>query len=820
MRRISFVWFVLALLPGAGPAVAQVPDRPGDASRPGGEVAGRVVDVQGEPLAGASVAIRSPADSSIVTGAVIREDGGFRIQGLGPGTYYAYVTLIGYAAHRSEEFTVGPDWPRADLGTIRMATSHVEADEIQVTVERPTITLEPDRNTYLAREVAPAAATATEVLESVPSVQVDADGKVSLRGSENVAVQINGRPAPVGGEQLATYLQTLPAAGIDRVEVIPTPSARHDPEGMAGIINIVMKQNTDLGTSGGFTVGAAGAERYNLGANLGNQRGRITLFTTYGYNKNERDFLGTTDRERLDALGASLSFTEQDLTGDGSQQGHNITTTLDYRLGERDVLTNALVLNRRSFVNRTFGVYTELDESRAMTDRYARPRESDDASFLLDYTLGFKRSWEPRSHELSTELRFNRSDEEERTLLWRQPVSDPAASIELESNDVDALNRELVGQLDYTRPLGEGAKLEIGYKGSARWLDRDYVVLEDPLGSGAWAPSDLSNAFAFDEQVQAVYGVLSRGIGKWELQSGLRGEYANQDFALADENFPHDYTSLFPSGIAVYNASEATQLKLSYSRRIRRPGTRELNPFPVFFDAQNVFIGNPELDPEYTDALELGYTRSGENGSLQVTPFYRHTSDIIRFVVDTDAVVDGREVTTVRFENLATSDSWGTDVNGSFELGEWFDGFASFNVFKMVTDGGSETSLSSNAVTWSTRVNGTVQINPSLSLQAMTFYRAPMEFESGKFSSFKMSSMTLRQKLLDDRATMSLRVFDPFDVMGFRVEAGDENLVQITERDFDAREVQLTFQYSFGKPPRVQRPRPDAGQEPQGGFPQ
>lgn len=820
MRRNSSVWLVLALLAGAGPALAQVPERTGDARRPGGEVAGRVVDVQDEPLAGASVAIRIPTGSSIVAGAVIGEDGGFRIQGLPPGTYYAYVTSIGYAAHRSDEFTVGPDRPMADLGTIRLATSHIEADAIEVTVERPTITLEPDKNTYLAREVAPAAATASEVLESVPSVQVDSDGKVSLRGNENVAVQINGRPAPARGEQLATYLQTLPAAGIDRVEVIPTPSARHDPEGMAGIINIVMKQNTDLGTSGGFTVGAAGKERYNLGANVGYQRGPVTLFTTYGYNARERDFLGINDRERLDALGASLSFTEQDLTGDASNGGHNLTTTLDYALGERDVLTNALVLNRRSSDDLTFGVYTELDESRAVTDRYARPRDSDETSFLLDYTLGFKRTWEPQSHELSSELRFNRSDENELTLLWRQPVSDPEERIEIESNDVDAIEKELVGQLDYTRPLGEGAKLEVGYKGSARWLDRDYVVLEDSLGTGAWTPSDLSNAFTYDEGVQAVYGVLSRGIGKWELQGGLRGEYASTDFTLADESFPHDYTSLFPSGIASYNLSEATQLKLSYSRRIRRPGTWELNPFPVFFDAQNVFIGNPELDPEYTDAIELGYTRSGEKGSLQVTPFYRHTSDIIRFVVDTDTVIDEREVTAVQFANLATSDSWGADVNGTLELGEWFDGFASFNVFKMVTDGGSVTSLSSNAVSWSTRLNGTVQITPSLSLQAMTFYRAPMEFESGKFSSFKMSSLTLRQKLLDDRATLSLRVFDPFHVMGFRVEAGDENLVQITERDFDAREVQLTFQYSFGKPPRVQKPQPDAGQEPQGGFPQ
>ncbi|MGH7564539.1 MAG: TonB-dependent receptor, partial [Gemmatimonadota bacterium] len=401
MRHIKAVWLALALLSGAVSAAAQEPDRPA-----GGEVRGRVVDAEaGEAISGASVALWSPADSSIVTGAVAQADGSFGVQGVPPGTYYVRVTSIGYAAHRSADFTIGRDSRRADLGVIRLSRFLVEADEIQVEVERPTVTLEPDRNTYLARDIAPAATTASEVLESVPSVVVDTEGKVSLRGNENVAVQINGRPAPVRGEQLAAYLQQLPANAIDRVEVIPTPSAAEDPEGMAGIINIVMKQNAELGTSGGVTLGVATTERYNVGASFGYQRGPINLFTTYGYHNNERDISGINDRERLDALGASLSLTEQDVIETTDRQGHNLSTTLDYQLGERDVLTNSLVVNRRNSGEDAFSAYTELDASRSVTDRYARPREDEEDSFLVDYTLAFKRTWEPRSHELSTELR-------------------------------------------------------------------------------------------------------------------------------------------------------------------------------------------------------------------------------------------------------------------------------------------------------------------------------------------------------------------------------------------------------------------------------
>jgi outer membrane receptor protein involved in Fe transport len=817
MRRIRSAWIGLVLLTGAGPASAQVADGPA----PGGRVLGRVVSAEtGEPIAGASVAAWSPADSSIVTGAVAGGDGAFLVEAMPPGTYYVLISSIGYQSHRSANFTLDPASPRADLGTIRLAGSNVAAEEIQVTLERSTMTLEPDRNTYLAADIAPAAATAGEVLEAVPSVFVDTDGSVSLRGDASVAVQINGQPVPVSGDQLAAYLQQLPADAIDRVEVIPTPSARYNPEGTAGIINIVMRRNTDLGTSGGITLGAATTANYDLGANLGYQAGPITLFTTYGFNQRGREVRGFNLRELRDESGASLLSTEQDFVGDSDRRGHTLTANLEYRLGELDAVTNALSLHRRSSTDEAFSAYTELDASRSVTDRYARPREEEEESFLVDYTLGYRRAWDPRNHELSAEIRFERDTDAERTLRWRQPVSDGSSRIDLETEDVDETERELTAEVDYVRTLGESSKLETGYRGDAEWLDQEQIALEDSLGTGAWLPSPLSEAFAYREEVHAVYGVLSRRAGRFELQAGLRAEYATRDLAVAGQSFPHDYTSLFPSAIAVYSPSEATQFKLSYSRRVDRPWEGQLNPIPRFDDVQNVRLGNPELDPEYTHAFELGYTRSGALGSLQIAPYYRHTTDIIRVVLDTEDVVDGREVTSIRFANLATSDAWGTDFNGSLEIGDRFDGFASFNVFQLVTDGGPASSLSTDAVSWSARANGTLHLSPTLRLQAMTFYRAPREVEGGEISSFKRTSLTLQQELWDDRARLSLRVIDPFDTMAFRSRAGDENVIQISEREFDARALRLTFQYTFGKrPENVRRPEPDTEDEPEGIFP-
>ncbi|MBA2707783.1 MAG: TonB-dependent receptor [Gemmatimonadaceae bacterium] len=788
-----------------------------------GEVRGTVTEGESSsPLSGASVAVRSKAGSALVAGAFVKPDGSFRVQGLGPGTYVVRVTSMGFGPKTTEEFTISPASAQVNVGSIKMSRVAVALQGVEVTAERAAVTIEPDRNSYRAKDVAATATNASDVLDAVPSVQVDGEGKVSLRGNENVAIQINGRPAPIRGPQLAAYLKQIPASIVERVEVVPTPSARYDPEGMAGIINLVLKQNADLGMSGGVTVGSATAEgRYNGSGNVANQSGPWTLFSSYGFNSDDREIVGINNRERYDALRIPLLVTEQDILGQNGNVGHNFNSTVDYKLTDRDVLTNVLSLNLRNSTDNSVSAYTELNGSGSLLDRYDRIRDTDAKAFVLDYTLALKRTIEPRKHEIASEIRFNRAKDDDNTNLWRQSLASPSSRVESEDNDTDALTRQVIGQLDYTRTLALRTKLETGYKGTGRWLDRDYVVRKDALGDGNWLASNLSNDFSFDEQVQAAYGVLSHGIGKLELQGGLRAEYASRDFTLkkSSESFPFSYASVFPSAVANYKFSEATQAKVAYSRRIRRPGTQELNPFPVFFDVQNLFLGNPKLNPEYTDAIELGLTRSGQLGTLQLSPFYRRTTDIIRVNINTADTYDGREVTSVSFQNLATSNSWGTDLNGQLRLGKKFSAFSSFNVFKMVTDGGSESTLSSNAVTWSTRFNATAQVTPALTFQGSYFYRAPTKIERGEFASTQMANLSLRQKIMDDKATVSLRVVDPFNTMGMKIKTGDDNIMQFTERKFGVRAAYLTFQYNFGQAPRIRQPRPEDTQAPSTGFP-
>jgi outer membrane receptor protein involved in Fe transport len=819
----------LGLLLATGSLSAQGPG-PGGPGGPGGpppagpgEVKGTIVDAKSAaPVARASVTVRNKATSALVTGAIANANGAFRVQGLRPGAYTVRFTFLGFAP-KTQEISVTPAAPIVDVGTVQLSRVAVALGQVEVVEKQDAVTIEPDRNTYRAKDVAPSATNASQVLEATPSVTVDADGKVSLRGNENVAIQINGRPAPISGQQLGAYLKSLPAGILDRVEVVPNPSAKYDPEGMAGIINIVLKQNVDLGISAGLIVGAANRDRYNASGNFGYQAGKLTTFSNLGIFNEKRDVIGINDRLRYDATKTLFSVEEQDIDADNGFKGENFSTNVDYKLNKTDVLTNAISINHRRALDDSRNLYLEKNGTGAQTDNYLRPRDNTSKGINFDYTSALKRTFEPRKHELGLEVRANYSHDEDATALWRESLASGGApsgtQIERQSEDVDAVTKSLTAQLDYTRPVGK-SKLETGYKGNVRWLDRDYAMLKDSLGTGQWERSNLSNAFEFDEQVQAGYAVLSQPIGKLEAQAGLRAEYASRDFNLAGKNYPYHYTSFFPSGILNYNLTPSTQVKLSYSRRIRRPGTQELNPFPTYFDVQNVFIGNPSLNPEYTDAYELGFTKSGKYGNFQLSPFFRHTTDVIRFIIDTDASVDGRDATTISFKNLARSNSWGTDVNGSIRLGKRFNGFAGGNIFKIVTEGGSTTSIAgTDAVTWMLRFNGTYDVTPTVSLQGFYMYRAPMKIEGGRFSKMQFTNFTLRKKLDGEKASVSLRVQDPFSTNKFRVQAGTSTLTQITERNPGVRGAFLTFQYNYGQQPRVRQPQQqDQPQQGGGGF--
>jgi ferric enterobactin receptor len=821
-RRIRALLAATALvvavpLAGQNPQAPPAGPRPGMGApgQPGGTIAGRVVDGGGAPLRAAQVAVWSAADSTLVTGATVRPDGTFRIEGLRPGRYFLRVSALGYASAATAVVAVTPAAPVADVGSVRMAQGALLLEGVTVTAEAAPAQMEIDRNTYSVRDM-PAAAggNATDVLRNVPSVEVDQDGRVSLRGNQNVAVQINGRPSPMRGEQLGNFLQQLPANMLERVEVVPNPSARYEPEGMAGIINIVLRENADLGLSGGIMTGLGNAGRANASGNLGYQSGPWTLFGSYGFRMDERRNRGFSFLERYAEPGGAAIFSlDQTARGTFDMLSNLFNGSADYRLNARDVLSTTVMASRGSFDNATDNRYLETGGPLG-SRRYLGETRVDASDLTLDGVLAFRRTIRPRQNEWAVEVRYNRNDNENVTRFEESALTESGevgASTRLESTRTDALSTTAHVQLDVTRPLG-GTRLETGYKGTLRQLDNQQGFESFDDGSGSWVPNPArSQAFEYDERVHAGYAVLHRGFGAVEAQAGLRVERTDREFRLAatDEVYPKSYWSFFPSGLASLALDDRRQVRLSYSRRIRRPDTRLLNPFPFNEDQRNRFVGNPGLDPEYTNAFELTYQHALPTGSVQVTPFYRRTENAIRRFTE---LRGDTAITT--FRNLDVNESYGADLNVSYRSGR-LSGFTGASVFRTVTDAGAEgPTLNADALGWSTRVNANLRITPKLEAQGFVMYRAPMVVEQGRTGARTFSSVSLRQRVLNDRGSISLRLQDPLNRMGFYMRTEQPLYFQENERRFGGRSVYLAFSYGFGQQPRLRQQRNGQQQEP------
>ena len=821
----TLVLVACASIPAAAAAQGGPPSGPPGSRPPGaaaaggvqapGRIAGAVVNARtGQPLDVAAVAVRNAADSTLVGGGFTRADGRFQIDGLRPGVYTVRVRVLGYAPLVKSGVSVTPATMSVDVGQLSLTPVTTELSAVEVTAERSEVAVAPDRTSYSVRDIPSASGgSAVDVLRNVPSIEVDGDDKVSLRGNENVVVQINGRISPMRGDQLASFLAQLPANMVTRVEVVANPSAKNDPEGMAGIINIVLKENTDLGTSGGLTVGGGTTGSLNASGNLGYQRGPLTLFANYGFMRDRRTISGFSDRQGF--VSGLAPFLEGNIGGANKNLSHSLNATADYKLGERSTLSTNLVVSDRAPTRTNDNLYRELDASRALTAEYLQSKYMTGDEVSLDYALTFKRTTAQQGDGLTAEVRYSRERERDDVRLGDQTLVGTTApsTIGVETNLTNENERTGYLQADYTRTLAPRTKLETGYKGTLRRMDNTFDVATS-LDGGMTFATDLgrSNAFNFDEQVHAVYGVLSQSVGSFDLQAGLRAEQANTRFDLTStsEQFDNDYRSLYPSAVAALNLGTARQVKLSYSKRVTRPDTRQLNPFGFREDALNQFRGNPGLLPEYTHALEMGFQQSFSTGMVQITPFARHTVNAIRFI----RTLDTAGVFTTSFDNVATSDSYGADVNGSLRLGR-LSGFGGFSAYQQVTNGSNlSTDVSNNAFGWSARGNGTFKVTPSLDLQGFIMYRAPMKAEQGRTSAMTMTNFALRQKLLGDAASVTLRVMDPFKTMGMGFITSDGTFYQTSRRRFGARGLFVSFNYAFGQQPRMrerEREQPDGG---------
>lgn len=810
----------LALSPVAWDAEAEQQQRGSQGNQ--GSISGIVLDDEDdEPIVSASVAVWRSIDSTLTTGTVTDAGGSFLIDGLPPAAYYVEISFVGYEKVVIDDIDLASAMREADLGTIRIRPDTGLLDEVVVEEEREFVEIGIDKTIYNTRDqLLSDGGSASEVLENIPSVEVDIDGNVSLRGSENVAIHINGRPTSLSGDALASFLRGLPANAIERVEVIPNPSARYDPEGMSGILNIVLRKDQDRGLGGSITAGASTQSDYNLSGLANYQRGVWNSYLNYGFRRYNRDSEG--DRYRRNKFEDPLTALFQDDYGERGGFSHNLNGSIDYEIDSKSTLSYSPRISLRTGESLGRVGYRVTDDGEALLRRYRRSTISDRHDVDLDQRVTFQRIIDPGRHELTAELEFEIERESDEELFEQQDLTfggEPANSApELQTVTEDENNKEGELQIDYVRPLYNG-QVEAGYSGSLESTNNSFHSRSFDYDLGRYVPDvDLNNSFIYKEQIHAAYGIARQEFGKLGLQAGARVEQAATKFNLTttDETFRNSYFSIFPSAFLTYkfqdDGQRSRQVRLSYSKRVNRPNTWQLNPFGDYEDPLFRREGNPFLKPEYTHAYEVSYIQFTGPATLTISPYYRMTVDEIswhQFLTD-----DG--VSIVTFRNFDSSDSWGAEVIGTIRLQDWIQANASFNAYRVVTDGSNvDTDLSNDALGWSARANGTINIQPDLAVQLSFFYRAPMDIENGRIGSFSRANIAVRQHLFDRRASVSLRVRDPLNMAGFRMQREDDRFYQESFRSWNAREVSLSFTYNFGN--QQERDRRRQGPDGDGG---
>ncbi len=793
-------------LGSAAPAQAQ------DQEGPTGTLSGRVVDAQSEePLPDATVALwkHAEGDSTLVTGQATGPDGRFSFTDVPVDSYVLRISFVGYATQHFPNTRPAQSEDEGDLGTIPLPPRTAMQEEVEVTAQRPAARMETDRNVYETSERAlNAGGSARSVLEDLPSIRVDMDGSISYRGNESVSLHINGEPASLQGQSLVSYLESLSADAVKRVEVIPNPSAEYEPTGMAGIINIVLQRDLEARWNAGLTLGAErdANDRYggNGSANVGFQSGGWRIVGTYSH---RRDSEEDSDSRLVEQFNGNETNSLVDQTGfeEELERSHSFRTDIGYNFdqGTSLGLEGSFSLSRDEEDGRSeYWEYLSQTNPENLQDHYVRllDNTASDESFdgRFDFTHDFS-----DDHSLDAQVRYDRDFETEDGTYNVYGFQDNSRLDDPRSRELDVVNEDEQDgslEIDYSRPLGSFS-LETGYKGALRRLDSDqtYEVYENDQ-----LTEDRGTVFTFDELIHAAYGTLSRGLGDFQAEVGLRAESVQTTFDLSsdDEVTNSSYTSLYPSAFLTYKPNQKRQARLSYSKRVDRPNLWDINPIEDNENPTFIERGNPGLDPEYIHSFELSMTQRWDVASVSVTPYLRHTVNEIE-EVRFEEQIDGETVIVRQAQNLSTSTSYGTELITTLNFGNRLEGSISGNVYRSVTDGSNlNTDLSQDAILFSGWANIQAKLRDGLQLELGQYYRPARDIPpQGRMDRFMSTEMGLQQELFGGDGSITLRVDDLFNNTQMNMWYRDQDIYQQSNMQWGSREFSLTFQYNFGSGP-------------------
>jgi len=763
-----------------------------------GKVSGKLLNNSSkESIPFGSIAIYTLQDS-LVDGAISGEKGEFEVR-IPFGTYYGLIEFMGFESVKTGNFSLSAQQPNFNLGEIFIESAATDLSEVTVQGEKTLMELSLDKRIFnVGKDLANAGATASDILMNLPSVSVDTDGNVRLRGSGNVRILIDGKPSGLVSFKGGAGLRQLQANMVDRVEVITNPSARYEAEGMAGVINIILKKDNNQGFNGSFEVITGTPLNLGLSTNLNYRKNRINWFINYSLARRHLPNVAELYQEVYNADG-STSILSQTNSGIVKSFNNTIRGGLDYYFNEKSILT-ASYLWRRSDARRITDIRYEdyLNSFDNYLGYSLRQQDETEAEPNSEVIVSYKRSFDQKGHELTTAFTYlnywERSDQKfTESAFSPTGLSLPNSDL-LQTSLNDEYENQYLIQLDYVKPFSTDGKFETGLRTSFRNMENDFVVSE-ANESGELIPlPGLDNIFLYNENILAAYGIWGNKSGDWSYQAGVRVEHTDVETILVETNErnPRNYTNLFPSAHLTYNISSENAFQLSYSRRVRRPVYNDLSPYVTFSDQRNFFSGSPDLDPEFTDAFELGHIKYFGKGTLFSTVYFRNTTDKIERI---RTVNDNGFSVTAPF-NLTGEKSFGVEFSSDYKINEWWKLDLNLNFFHANIDGSNiESNFRAKTYSWLLRQTSRFTLGNGMDIQVRANYDARQKTAQGVRKGIFFMDLSASKRILGERGNLILTANDIFNSRRNRYIIEGENFFTEGDSQYIRRQINLTMSY-------------------------
>jgi outer membrane cobalamin receptor len=760
------------------------------------------------PLEYATVVFKDTTDFNNINGGITDASGNYEIS-VPTGVYAISFEYIGFKTVTLKAQSLDKS---ETLATQYLFENAESLDEVSIIAEKTTVEIKLDKKIYnVGKDLTVRGGTVSDVLDNVPSVSVDVEGNVALRGNENVRILINGKPSGLVGLSGSDALRQLPAESIEKVEVITSPSARYDSEGTAGIINIILRRSKLQGLNGAINTNIGYNPSAGISGNLNYRTGNINIFNTTGYSYRENPGNWNTSsryfNEDFDDNGNLITnnpdtYLDETKRFERERKGFNTNLGLEWYVNESASLTTSIFY--RDNVNRdnTNNILEQFDSNRLLTNTSTRfdPEIEDDKT--IQYSTNFTKNFETSGHTLSLEFQYEDTSEDE---------DSPVLVNNILSEQVNTFSDEtrLLLQGDYVLPIGEKHQFEAGFRGNFNNTNTDYQVrFLNASETDFVLDNNLSNELLFREYLYAAYTQFGSKFGKFSYLLGLRLE--NTQITINQKTTADltkkNYTGLFPTVNLSYELSEKENITLGYARRLRRPRSFFINPFPSRSSVTSVFQGNPDLDPSYSGQFDLGYYKKIGKLSLNGSTYYSYATDVFSFQSfdnGTTAIVNGQELPVIQRTpiNLASEKRLGAEFTITYNPSKKWRINGNYNFFRNTIEGETLNGLSLNNTNnqWFARISNKYTLPYNIDWQTNLNYRGPREDAQTKTDGVFNMTLAFSKDLFKEKASITFNVNDVFNSRKRFQNTITPTFEGNSEFQWSERSFNLAFTYRFNQ---------------------